>query len=264
MKPSWYWEERLKPIPFTSDFRRNGSTVHFDVNYGMWTRGHLKTEMNKAAKSLGPLLVTVPEKIWLDSPIGQPPMIDGMTLTSLHFAYVLSFIGVRKAPRVLDIGCGFGGLARALLTGWPEASITLCDFEPMLDLQKAYLLHTTGLDGRASFIKAGGEPGDQLYDFVVSMNSMCEMDIDQANFYVDLAERVLVPGGYFISVNHLECVNKQEDWKWSAGWQVLEDRPFPHLPNKRGYLTIKKWADRKSQEANDAGGNLGAQGIQNS
>ena len=66
----------------------------------------------------------------------------GIPFAAEQIDVMLRLIQARKAPvgRVLDLGCGNGVLARAILARHPQAQCALVDFsEPMLDAARAQL-----------------------------------------------------------------------------------------------------------------------------
>lgn len=238
--PGAYWSKRIKPFTIPSpDFRRDGTTKHFDINYGWWARGKHKEAMDGAYEKILPRIEYC-TKVF-DTGIGHPPRIALMSMTSLHFSLPLEelYLRVPEVRTIVEIGGGFGGLARQFLAEFPSAEITLVDFPEMLELQSWYLSQH-GYFLPASFLPAGHD-FPARYDAAVNMTSMCEMDIDQAVFYRKQLERTLRPGAPFISVNHEYCVGaSRRQWGFddSPHWEIVRDEPFPHLPDKRGQFMV--------------------------
>lgn len=265
MNPSPYWAKRLKLITPSENFRRDGTSTHFDINFGVWKEGRIEKEIDEGVRKILPAVqrcLPIREKyemgspypagareILLDSKVGSPPDVLGMTITSLHFAYAIAELS-RYAPlwpkRVTEIGGGFGGFARVFLSLHDRNRITLVDFQEMLDLQKWYL-ERHDLEERANFRLPDQSPIGSS-DAFVNMTSMCEMTMDQIAHYIREAERTLLVGGLFLSVNHEHCVETyQSEWPWSPGcWELLHQQPFPHLPIKRGKFTVRRLVRRPS------------------
>lgn len=246
MKPQPYWESRLPLGVPGAGFRSDGQSAHFDINFGAFKRGpsFFVNELQSARRACIPWNAKLRKNQFVDSPVGDPPMLGGQTLTAIHNAVALGEIagwiesaGPRK-PTILEIGGGFGGLARAALDEWRSSEVTLVDFPVMLALQQWYLEMNGFADGRASYVEAGALL-DGRYDVAVNMNSFCEMALDQVHFYRDQLARAVKTGGIFISVNHFQCVGAAADeWGFEGAFMRMKDRPFPHWPDKRGALTI--------------------------
>lgn len=123
----------------------------------------------------------------------------------LHDVAAAGIVDRNRAGRILEIGCGFGGLARMALAYNPNVSYVLCDLEELLFFQAVYLTQSIGrdsvhlLDGSED-PRTCQEPGhayllpqhrsEVLYrwsfDVTISQQTMQEMTTDQVTNYCDL------------------------------------------------------------------------------
>ncbi|MEP3439799.1 MAG: class I SAM-dependent methyltransferase [Hoeflea sp.] len=106
--------------------------------------------------------------------------------------------------RVLDIGCGSGGITLFLANDYSLANITGFDVEqPVVDLATRRAAEQ-GLSGKASFVR--GDPGplpfaDQSFDIVFSKDALIHV-ADKEALFSDIF-RVLKPGGRFAASDWL-------------------------------------------------------------
>ena len=100
--------------------------------------------------------------------------------------------------KVLDIGCGSGGITLFLARNYPLAHITGFDVEqPVIDAANARA-REYGLTDRASFLRADPGPlpfGDESFDIVFSKDALVHV-ADKESLFADVF-RVLRPGGRF-------------------------------------------------------------------
>lgn len=259
MKPGPYWQSRLKmnaaQFIDNPNFRRNGDTKHFDLNYGAWRsdRWHARIEA-----AWGTLIQSCYGDCWRDNLLGNPAHRNSATMTSLHFGYVATLLRSQGCyNRVVEVGGGFGGFAAALERVGTE-HVTLTDFAPMLELQRTYLErsvlqgrfrkrdadgnHVTGSGMWRDFVPAGAKIPTEggYYNAFVNMTSMCEMSQEQVEFYLQEATLVVAPGGLLVSVNHKRCVGHgAANWFLPNNmWRLMIDKPFPNEPDKRGDLMV--------------------------
>lgn len=219
----------------TSTFRRDPAVSRFDINYGMWKRGNHADQICSARMELSPCYGSSD----IDSLKGNPPNVDGYTITSLHFGYVATLLrSLECQERIVEVGGGFGGFAESAYRVGAR-HITQVDFPAMIRLQEWYLEHLPESFGR-EFVAAGGPVG--RCDAFVNMTSMCEMDPDQVAHYIAQATAAVRPGGVFVSVNHLKCVYGMRRWRMPEEWTIESNEPFPHVPGKRGNLRVYRRA----------------------
>jgi tRNA (cmo5U34)-methyltransferase len=113
--------------------------------------------------------------------------------------------GTREVRRFIDLGCGGGTVAQALLARWPQAQATLIDFsEPMLEAARAALptarcaVGDLADPGWAASVRAGAP-----YDAVVSGYAIHHLtDARKRALYGEILT-LLAPGGTFVNVEHV-------------------------------------------------------------
>lgn len=108
---------------------------------------------------------------------------------------------VESATRILDIGCGTGGLTRRLAKIWPTADIEGIDLAPgMIEAAR----QSNGTATRPTFIVADAATftSDRPYDLLVSSSTLHWVQPLETTL-VHLA-RLLAPGGRFVFAIMLE------------------------------------------------------------
>ena len=117
--------------------------------------------------------------------------------------------------RVLDIGCGSGGITEFLANEFPLEHITGFDIEePVIEAARRRA-NAAGLEGRVEFVR--GQPGrlpfpDRSFDIVFSKDALIHV-ADKESIFRDLF-RVLEPGGCLVA----------SDWLTSH-----DDEPSPEM-----------------------------------
>ena len=154
-----------------------------------------RSDVDNAAPEYDDLAIRFLEALWGEgylSPGGPDEVrrvVDG-----------LDFAG----KRVLDIGCGSGGITLFLAREYAPAEITGFDVEqPVVDLATRRA-EEQGLDERARFVR--GEPGplpfaDASFDVVFSKDALIHV-ADKEALFADIF-RVLRPGGTFAASDWL-------------------------------------------------------------
>jgi putative sugar O-methyltransferase len=141
-----------------------------------------------------------PDGIGVDSPYGQ--LNSGI----LRYTVVLGdlieagLLAREGAPRVLEIGGGYGGLALLCLQFNPRIAYVICDLEESLFIQGVFLTRHLGAERVKLGLAQGLEPGQvalvpqsraemlagERFDFAVNQQSMQEMTLAQVEHYADL------------------------------------------------------------------------------
>ena len=146
-----------------------------------------------------------------DSRVGDPlgAEMGGVfvTATSLKMAYflhrILTYWDPPPNPRVLEIGGGFGGMARTATLHLPGLwRYVLVDGPPCLEMQRRYLdavfgSHNCEFIGHDETI----ELFCQKFDLVINIASFSEMTPEIVGDYFDVIQDVLVPGGGLYVLN---------------------------------------------------------------
>lgn len=135
----------------------------------------------------------------------------GIPLAAEQIDVMARVIGARGVAvhRILDLGCGSGVLARALLARYPQARCTLVDFSaPMLDAAREQL---RSYEPQPQFVLADlGTPdwrrllaSADMYDVVVSGYAIHHLpDQRKRDLYREIFA-LLVPGGMFVNIEHV-------------------------------------------------------------
>ncbi|MBA2763276.1 MAG: putative sugar O-methyltransferase [Thermoleophilaceae bacterium] len=164
---------------------------------------------------------------------------------------------VPEAPRICELGAGYGRVAHLLLNGLPRARVAVIDIPPALYIAQTYL--TTVLPDHRAFRYRPFErwedvereyerseiafflphqveliPSDH-FDLVVNISSLHEMTAEQVALW--FAEIDRIAAGRFYSKqwiehhNHFDSVTiTRDDYPVPAQWRALFDRNCPVQP----------------------------------
>lgn len=167
--------------------------------------------------------------------------------------YIISKAGL-SVGRFIDLGCGDGALAEAVLKRYPEAEAVLVDFSAMM-LGRA----RERLGGRHEFIEADmGDPrwaaalkAPAAVDLVVTRLAIHHQpDERKRRLYGEIFD-LLRPGGFFFN---LERVSPASPWLAELFndyfVDTLRGRVDPDLPAADWQRIESEYRDRVSREAN--------------
>ncbi len=184
-----------------------------------------------------------PDVLRLEEPaLGSPlPVFLGGRLisqdlanTSLELATLRRALGARRPRSVLEIGAGYGRTAFALLHLYPEASYTIVDIPPALDISRWYL-GSLFPGRRLAFVHADDSESlrDGSFDLAVSISSLQEMLPAEIERYLRLVDRTTSPGTVYLK-QRTEWHNPDDGivarfdaYPFPARWRLLERRSAP-------------------------------------
>jgi putative sugar O-methyltransferase len=174
-----------------------------------------------------------------------------VTASSIEFAYMASRIleAMGRAPEkvsALEIGGGYGGLARALGEALYLRRYLMVDFDPMLKLAEFYLEGNSFLSRPEYwYITPDRLFGDPMvrgllesgFDLVINTRSLGEMPEGEIKRYLTIIEQTIRPGGVFYCVNHAETRDRPprigvRDWPLSDKWAISREVPYPVAGNR--------------------------------
>ena len=238
------------------NFRNNVVTKGLDnanVPDDAWER--VRAKWKHLYETLAPSIPTHLRPYLQESPVGNPRVlrIDGLDVTqsSLEYTYMLSHLEpyLEKTRVVVDIGGGYGGLARLIKLARPEVKIVLFDLPEINTVQTYFLsqsfpdatvltfadLHgnetlTPGKTG-ADFIVLPGPLVDRLepdaFEGVINTRSMMEMDLETVSMYLEHIQRKLGVGGFFYCLNRYEKKSRLKDYPFDERWYLSLSRAWP-------------------------------------
>ncbi len=204
------------------------------------------------------LTSVVPERLqhyFEETPVGRPRSVkhDGipMTQSSLEYTFMLSHLEpyVEDADVVVDIGGGYGGLARLLKKRFPELRLVLLDL-PEVNAIQTYFLSTCFPEARvltlrdvheresidpralgADFLVLPGQLIERLargsFGLVINTRSMMEMDLPTVSDYIGHIQDKLRPGGSLYCVNRYEKKTRLKAYPFDEKWFVSHSAPWP-------------------------------------
>lgn len=261
-----YWEPLLAKKravlrnPDWENMRANALTANIDDSNRSWVNeanhARLTREMwAKAEHRLGDELGNVPEY-----PYGNPYTVElryGLTgfassRAALDYSVMLStlsrFTDIVGHPKVVvEIGGGYGGLAVRGMQLWPDATWWDVDFEEMTQIATHYVHHCREWT-RETFFRTNGpmpqyEPEVLALladaDLVINTRSMMEMDLSEADEYIQAIQDCLNPGALFYCLNRESKVTRMRDWAWDDRWATLWREPWPNNPNLIERLLVR-------------------------
>jgi tRNA (cmo5U34)-methyltransferase len=133
----------------------------------------------------------------------------GIPYATEQLEIMVRVLGLADRPiaRFLDLGCGDGTLAQAVLSTFPNAEAVLADFsEPMLAAARDRLLdvscHVIQADfGNADWVRRVAEWSP--FDAVVSGYAIHHQPDDRKQALYEEIFDLLAPGGVFVNVEHV-------------------------------------------------------------
>ena len=150
------------------------------------------------------------EDIGIGNPLGH--YIDGKFYTADSLRYgrslykikeYLSAKGPTKPMKVMEIGCGYGGLAFSFTKQYTVASYTLVDVDICSTIQKKYhaLCDSTVPFKYVNYKNESDAEHIDDCDLVIAINSLGEMIQEEINKYFGLIKDKLKLNGIFYSCN---------------------------------------------------------------
>jgi putative sugar O-methyltransferase len=114
--------------------------------------------------------------------------------SSLEMASIGEALGGEVPKHVVEIGAGYGRTAYAILSCYPEASYTVVDIHPAIDISQWYL-RLLFPDRDLTFVDAEqGVPQLPAFDLSISISSLHEMTLKQVNEYLSAIDKSAMPG----------------------------------------------------------------------
>lgn len=236
MEPSEFWVERLaekqRILETNPDaierFRRNHLGMDIDdvanaiVRFpGREQRGEAtarnatRQAWNVLGKHIDADLVQLVE----EKPAGRPVTAKAgghrATTSSIEFAYLATRLRPWLGDHTLEIGAGYGGLARALLET-KSHDYTIVDYGVVQQIQQYYL----GDDDRVNYL----DPGDELpyANLYINTRSMFEMTLEQIEWYGEQMKGQ----AHFFSMNRSKF-HDMDEWPLPQNWELVYDEPHP-------------------------------------
>jgi len=173
------------------------------------------------------LVDQLPRRFWHERPhaLGEAGWwVDGILLnwdtivyqermTLLYRSRILeSLARIARAPRILEIGGGYGALAHTLSNVFPGCSYTICDIPESLLFSGLYLKLATKKTVELGMPSPGmisllpnyrfAQLDGQRFDLVINTLSLSEMTEHQATTYATGIKRLIGSEGVFFEQNH--------------------------------------------------------------
>jgi putative sugar O-methyltransferase len=190
-----------------------------------------------------------------DSDVGAPRAleVDGIRITqsSLEYTCMIARLDqyLEGVDALVEIGGGYGGLARLVKLARPACRIVILDLPEINAIQTYYLarcfpsariLGLADVVDRdevdpaalgADFLLLPGQLIDRLapssFGAAVNTRSMMEMDLETVSFYLSHVQRRIRTGGVFYCVNRYEKKTRLRDYPFDDRWYVTVSEPWP-------------------------------------
>jgi hypothetical protein len=153
----------------------------------------------------------------------DPAQLDPGSVTALHL-YFLSrccdYAGVSRFDSVVEIGGGFGDLARLFAVTGKAGRVTIVDLPEMLRVQRWFLSQTPGLVDYVDFVDAtSAEARQTLYsrdfDLGISTYALTEIPADMQRSYAD---------GLLSRCRHVYLAGPRHRLDDVLGWLTVDNR----------------------------------------
>jgi putative sugar O-methyltransferase len=151
---------------------------------------------------------------------------------SLEVGAIRRALDGRRPQSILEIGAGYGRTAYALLELYPEASYTIVDIDPALEISRWYLSQLFPPE-RLRFLAPPELPGLSAgsVDLAISISSLQEMTPNQVGGYLQELDRVAAGGTVYLKqwarwhnpADDIELV--LDDYPIPADWTLLLHEP---------------------------------------
>ena len=151
--------------------------------------------------------------------------------TALEVASIREILVGRQPRHILEIGAGYGRTAHALMSVFPNASYTVVDIPPALDIGRWYLEEVVP-NNRITYVDASAwVPQLPAFDLAVAISSLHEMTRDVVNEYMGALNRGARPGAAVYIKQWLRWWNPVDaietslaDYRLSTPWQRVFER----------------------------------------
>lgn len=231
-----YWLSRSVPLPLTEhrllDMRANGLTNPLDNSSAKLTSGINPLDAYHRAKKAKPDMVFYPEHS-LGSPVVDT--IEGMVMSksSIEHSYMLDTLKdwIKPDDVVVEIGGGYGGLARLMIDNLPFQKLYLFDIPHSCVLQAYYIQETTGVEVELGLGGQGKVHVASWQDFyylghsnmIINTRSFMEMPQDTVGWYLNIIRQQAHSKIYSINRHKISS----PDLHLYPGIILMIDNPWP-------------------------------------
>lgn len=241
-----------------ANFRRNVITKGLDnANIPDEAVSRAQAKCREIFRELSSRIPEKFRKFLEESPIGNPRTfeVEGVRVTqsALEYTYMLSHLDPHlDSVRVLvDIGGGYGGLARLIKLAHPDMKLVLLDLPEVNAIQTYFLASAfprarvlgltdvvalDSIDPRSldfDFLVLPGQLFGRLapssFEAVINTRSMMEMDLETVGFYLAQIQAKLARGGIFYCLNRYAKKTRLKDYPFDERWRVLYSEPWPRF-----------------------------------
>jgi putative sugar O-methyltransferase len=158
--------------------------------------------------------------------------------TAIEVSAILRALDGRVPRSILEVGAGYGRTAYALLSIFPEASYTIVDIKPAIEISSWYL-HELFPAERLRFVSPDevDEIATGSVDLALSISSLQEMTAEQVEGYLETFDRVAERGLVFLKQwiswrNPVDNIQLRfDEYPIPARWRMLFKERAPVQTN---------------------------------
>jgi ubiquinone/menaquinone biosynthesis C-methylase UbiE len=202
------------------------------------------------------------DQIWQAAPVVRQYLESvrgAIPLAAEQIEVMLRLVAARDEPvrGFLDLGCGDGILAAAILAQYPTARGVLLDFSrPMLEIAQEKL---GSVAQNLQFVMADFSESDWLatvvdrapFEVIVSGYAIHHQpDERKQSLYAEIYE-LLTPGGLFVNIEHVASATPWLEWIWDEYFidTLHAGQSEAEAPGDRARVA-QAYQERPDQEAN--------------
>lgn len=144
---------------------------------------------------------------------GTYALVDEISQKDGRLQFVLDTIGEKKPQKILDIGCGFGRILKAVKNKFPDSDVYGVDISK--DITEKLPKEIKGFEG--SLLKLPFD--DSVFDFVTTTEAL-EHSVDIENAVKEMI-RVTKPGGHILVIDkNIKCWGMFETPEWEQWFDI--------------------------------------------
>lgn len=156
--------------------------------------------------------------------------------------HIVAKMDVQQGDRVLDIGCGWGGLAMSLAGAADVEVVGLTLSEPQLQTAR-HRAQEAGLDNRVTFLNQDYRQHSGIYDRIVSVGMFEHVGINHYRTFFDQVARLLNDDGVCVlhTIGRAAGPGATDPWIqryiFPGGYSPALSKILPHIERARLWAT---------------------------
>jgi len=239
------------------NFRTSAISEGLDNANALERQRHAQRDHARCLEMLRQLEPAIPaalRPLLEEIPVGgaQSFLTDGrhVSRSSIEFVWMLTRLlpYLENASVAVEIGGGYGGLARLVKSVFPSIRYIILDLPEASAIQTYYLNRAMPesrflyareiipelelpVEADFDFMLVPGSIAERLpdksIDIFINTRSMMEMDMPIIQYYFSHMERALIPEGRFYCINRYWKISRLSDYPFDACWYPSIWAPWP-------------------------------------